>query len=105
VKIVFEHIVIFRFKESLSTEKQKDLVTTLMAFKQQISGIISLSAGLNETEELQNIHNYTLGLRITFQNQEALKSYLPHPVHQAFVHKLDGLLENVVVMDYPLMNP
>lgn len=102
---MFEHIVVFRFKDSLSKEKQRDFLNTLMAFKQQIPGIISLSAGINETEEVQNIHNYTLGLRITFQSKEALKNYLPHPVHQAFVHKLDGLLENVVVMDYPLMNP
>lgn len=100
---MFEHIVIFRFKEALPSEQQRELVTTLLAFQQQIPGIVGLSAGLNETGEVQNVHNYTLGLRITFQSQEALKRYLPHPAHQAFVQKLDGLVENVVVMDYPLV--
>lgn len=50
------------------------------------------------TEETENIHSYSLGLRITFENREALQSYLCHPMHQAFVQMLDGLVENVVVV-------
>ncbi|GGR26863.1 Dabb family protein [Deinococcus ruber] len=100
---MFEHIVIFRFKVLPSAEQLKTLVSTVQAFEQQIPGIVSLSAGLNETDEVQNIHNYSLGLRITFQSREALKAYLPHPAHQAFVSQLDGLIEHVVVMDYPLV--
>ena len=99
---MFEHLVIFQFKETLTLEQQKELVKAVLAFEEQIPGIAGLSAGINETAEVENIHNYTLGLRITFRDQEALRAYLPHPVHQAFVEKLDGLLENVVVVDYPI---
>ncbi|SMB97005.1 Dabb family protein [Deinococcus hopiensis] len=99
---MFEHIVIFRFKEPLSPEKQTELVGAILEFREQIPGIVGLSAGINETEEVQNIHDYTLGLRITFEDRDALKGYLPHPAHQAFVQWLDGLVESVVVMDYPV---
>ncbi|WP_328804398.1 Dabb family protein [Paenibacillus apii] len=53
------------------------------------------------TEETDNIHGYTLGLWVTFKDLESLRSYGPHPIHQEFVKSLDGLLENVVVVDYP----
>ncbi|WP_082084085.1 Dabb family protein [Paenibacillus beijingensis] len=45
--------------------------------------------------------NYTFGLRITFENQQSLREYATHPVHQQFVQSLNGILDNVVVVDYP----
>lgn len=54
------------------------------------------------TEEQENVHGYTLGLRVTFESQEALRAYGPHPAHQKFVSMLEGILENVVVVDYPI---
>ncbi|MGY2893805.1 Dabb family protein [Deinococcus sp. UYEF24] len=98
----YEHIVVFRFKPSVSRAQQDGLVATLLAFPGVIPGILELTAGINETEETENVHGYTLGLRITFQDRQALTAYQPHASHQAFVRQLDGLIENVVVMDYPV---
>lgn len=99
---MFEHLVSFKFKQPLSAQKEQELLAALMALKEQIPGIVSLSAGMNMTEEVDNIHGYSLGLRVTFQDREALRQYGPHPVHQQFVQMLDGLLDNVVVIDYPI---
>ncbi|MGO4501188.1 Dabb family protein, partial [Paenibacillus sp. 2RAB27] len=66
-------------------------------------GIFDISAGINVTEETENIKGYTLGLRVTFEDLASLRSYGPHPVHQEFVKALDGILENVIVVDYPLV--
>lgn len=99
---MYEHLVVFRFNEQYEPSREQDLVQALLALKKQIPGIIDLTAGVNVTEEKENVHGYTLGLRVTFKNQEALRAYGPHPAHQKFVSMLDGILENVVVVDYPV---
>lgn len=100
---MFEHLVVFKFKESISQDAEKNLLRMLLDFKgKKIPGIVDLSAGLNVTGEVENRHGYSLGLRVTFENMEALQEYGPHPVHQEFVSALDGLLDNVVVVDYPM---
>lgn len=100
---MFEHLVIFKFNSAITKEHEQALLDKLLTFKQTIPGIIDLSAGLNVTEETDNIHGYSLGLRVTFESQEALRQYGPHPAHQDFVNALDGLLDNVVVVDYPIL--
>jgi hypothetical protein len=100
---MYEHLVIFRFKQELSAEKKNELLESLLGFKGRIPGIADISAGYNVTEETNNIHGYSLGLRVTFESREALHAYGPHPVHQQFVKLLDGILENVVVVDYPIV--
>ncbi|WNR44195.1 Dabb family protein [Paenibacillus roseipurpureus] len=98
---MIEHLVIFKFNSAITPAKQNNLLEQLLAFRGRIPGIVDLSAGINVTEETENVHGYTLGLRVTFEDQAALRAYGPHPVHQAFVQSLDGMLDNVVVVDYP----
>ncbi|PKG21917.1 hypothetical protein CWS01_20055 [Niallia nealsonii] len=71
-------------------------------FKEGIPGILELTAGINVTEEKENIKGYTLGLRVTFKDKDALDQYGPHPLHQEFVGMLEGIIEDVIVVDYPL---
>lgn len=99
---MYEHLVVFRFRPDVPTAKQQELLDQLLAFRGAIPGIAQLTAGINVTEETGNIHGFSLGLRITFENQDALRAYGPHPIHQAFVRSLDGILEKVVVVDYPI---
>jgi hypothetical protein len=98
---MFEHLVVFKLKPSVTVEQQQSLVDKLLSFKGQIDGLIEVTAGINITEEMDNRHGFNLGLRVTFQDAQALRAYGPHPVHQAFVRMLDGILEQVVVVDYP----
>jgi hypothetical protein len=99
---MYEHLVCFKFNERFHPDMALRLVDALKAFKGRIPGIVEVTAGVNVTEETANIHGYTLGLRVTFESQDALRDYGPHPVHQQFVKQLDGLVDNVVVMDYPI---
>lgn len=100
--MMYEHLVVFKFNEQYRSETGEHLVQTLMALKNSIPGIVELTAGVNITEETENIHGYSLGLRVTFRDQEALRQYGPHPAHQHFVGLLEGIIENVVVVDYPI---
>jgi hypothetical protein len=98
---MYEHLVVFKFNSNITPPKQQELLNQLLGFQGRIPGIIDMSAGINVTDEKENVHGYTLGLRVTFDSLESLRSYGPHPVHKAFVKSLDGLLENVIVVDYP----
>jgi hypothetical protein len=99
---MFEHLVSFKFNEKLNPQKEKELIELLLTFKDSIPGIIELTTGINVTEETENIHGNTLGLRVTFPAKESLSQYGPHPLHLQFVKLLDGIIENVVVIDYPI---
>ncbi|MDB5085387.1 MAG: stress protein [Bacilli bacterium] len=98
-----EHIVIFKFREQLSSDKEKELVDLVYSFKKRIPGVVDVSAGINVTEETEKIHGYQFGFRITFENQDYLRNYRPHPVHKEFGQAIKGLTENVIVMDYPIL--
>ncbi|WP_261808142.1 Dabb family protein [Paenibacillus sp. N3.4] len=99
---MFEHLVSFKFNENYSPQIEKELLEILHSFKDHIPGIVELTAGVNMTEEVASVHGYTLGLRVTFQDLEHLRQYGPHPMHQKFVKRLEGIVENVVVIDYPI---
>ena len=101
---MYEHLVTFKFKEDISEEKKKELLDLLHGFKGVIPGMVDMSAGFNETKETENIHGYSLGLRVTFEDQLSLDQYGPHPAHQQFVQALDGLIDNVIGVDYPIRN-
>ncbi len=99
---MYEHMVFFKFNDKITFEKEQELLVSLQAFKGEIPGIIDLTAGFNVTEEKENHHGYSLGLRVTFENKQALDQYGPHPIHQRFVNLLDGIITSVVVVDYPI---
>lgn len=98
---MYEHLVVFKFNTYVTSAKQQELLDQLLTFRDSIPGIFDISAGINVTEETGNIKGYTLGLRITFEDLASLRSYGPHPVHQAFVKSLEDILEDVIVVDYP----
>lgn len=98
---MYEHLVFFKFNNNVASDKQKELLDQLLSFRGRIPGIVDISAGINVTEEIDNIKGYTLGLRVTFEDLASLRAYGPHPVHQAFVQSLAGILDDVIVVDYP----
>ncbi|XOJ01260.1 Dabb family protein [Paenibacillus polymyxa] len=99
---MIEHLVVFKFNDKTTLAKQQEWVAQLLALQEQIPGIVTLTAGINTTEETDRIQGYTIGLRVTFEDQDALRAYGPHPAHQAFVASLDGWVEDVIVVDYAI---
>jgi hypothetical protein len=99
---MYEHMVFFKFNNCLTPEKENELLAKLKAFKGVIPGIIDLTTGVNVTEEEGRAQGFSLGLRVTFIDKEALIKYGPHPIHQDFVQSLKGVIEDVIVVDYPL---
>lgn len=97
-----EHIVLFKFNDQYTEEIEAALLAKLQSFKTEIAGIVELTAGRNDTQETDRAQGYALGLRITFESQQALDDYLPHPVHRQFGQMLQGIMDDVIVVDYPV---
>jgi len=99
---MFEHIVLLKFKPHVSNSEKEDAVNRTHDFKGNIPGIIDLSAGINVTEETEHVQGFTLGIRVTFENQQACRDYIQHPLHQRLLQSIGPLVEGIVVMDYPV---
>ncbi|GIP23592.1 Dabb family protein [Paenibacillus sp. J22TS3] len=98
---MFEHIVLLKFKPEASDTEKENAVNRAQDFKENIPGIVDLSAGINMTEETEHMQGFTLGIRVTFENQQACRNYIQHPLHQDFLQSIGPLVEGIVVMDYP----
>lgn len=99
---MFEHIVLLKLKSNVPADQQEDVAKRAQAFKGAIPGIVDLSAGINVTEEVEHSQGYTLGIRVTFENQQACRDYVQHPLHQNFLQSVGPLVEGIVVVDYPI---
>ncbi|WP_046174288.1 Dabb family protein [Domibacillus indicus] len=97
---MYEHLVSFKFKEDVTIEKQQELALKILALKGKVPGAMDVTAGVNTTEETENIQGYTFGMRITFKDKESLDNYLPHPLHQEILSTIEGMIDNVIVVDY-----
>ena len=95
------HVVCFKFKESAYPSEIRLVEQEFSALKDKIPGILSLEWGLNDSPEGLN-KKFTHCFIVTFKNQHARKTYLPHPDHQAFVSILKPILEDVFVIDFTL---
>ena len=69
---MFEHIVLLKFKPDVSIEAKESAIKRAHDFKRNIPGIVELSVGINVTEEIEHMQGFTLGIRVTFEDQQAL---------------------------------
>ena len=89
------HIVLFKFKESTTSEQKEAVIFNLRSLKDEIPGIIDLKAGLNVSDKHKG---FEIGLSILFNDKKALEQYGPHPKHQNVVTHLkdNGLLDMII---------
>lgn len=98
----WQHIVFFKFNEKSTNEYEQCLLNLLLSFKKTIPGIVELTAAFNETDELDRIQGFRLGLQIIFENKQSLIAYATNSNHLYFQEQLAPVFENAIVVDYPL---
>ncbi|HEV2613594.1 MAG TPA: Dabb family protein [Gammaproteobacteria bacterium] len=101
--MTIRHIVLLRFKPSLSKTDIEKIMQTFGGLKNSIPQIMSFSWGENNSPE--NLHQrYLHGFIMEFKNDLDRKIYLEHPEHiklaQELIHPaiVEGALP--VVFDY-----
>ena len=95
------HLVCLKFKETATADQIAEIEKRFPLLKESIEGIVSIEWGTNNSPEGLN-KGFTHCFIVTFHNDAARSSYLPHPNHQGFVDILKPLLEDVFVIDYNL---
>ena len=98
-KPVLKHIVLYKFKDSLTKAKVDEVINAFNALPSKVPGIIGYEAGTNVSKEGKS-EGLTHSFVLTFKTMEDLDAYIAHPAHQAYVEIVKTRREKVVVFDY-----
>jgi len=93
------HVVSFKFKKEASPAEVQKIEEAFAALRGKIPQIASLEWGTNISGENLD-KGFTHMWVSTFADAAALKVYLDHPDHQAFVKLLKPSLEDAFVFDF-----
>lgn len=96
---VLRHVVMFKFTDGAPEEKVREIEKRFAALPLQIDAICDFEWGTDvSVENLQQ--GFTHCFVVTFQSEEDLATYLPHPQHLKFVELIRPHVDQVLVLDY-----
>ncbi len=93
------HVVLFKFKDTATTEEIKKVEEAFGKLPSQIKQIKKYEWGINNSPEGLN-QGLTHCFLVTFKSEADRAIYLPHPAHKAFVEILLPHLDKATVIDY-----
>ncbi|HEV7280040.1 MAG TPA: Dabb family protein [Pirellulaceae bacterium] len=93
------HVVLFKFKESVTEEQIQEVVTAFAGMKEKIDAIKDFEWGTDVGVENKS-EGFTHGFVVTFDSTEGRDEYLPHPAHKDFGKVVAGKLDKVLVFDF-----
>ena len=99
---MIQHIVLLKLKPDATAEQKAALMDGLIALKDKISGIESVSGGDDNSPEGKQ-HGFNWGFVMTFADADARDAYLPHPDHKVLGQQLlRPIVDDVLVFDYEI---
>lgn len=98
-KSFLRHVVLFKFKNDSTSKDIKKIENAFRALPEQIPEILAFEWGTDVSIE-NKAQGFSHCFFLTFANEAARATYLPHPAHKAFKKILDPHLEKVLVIDY-----
>ena len=81
--MTLQHIVLFSYPEDLSDADAAEMRGQIEAWPSEIPGIKALRFGTDITGERTGGHQYLLYME--FDDEDTLRAYQGHPVHQRFL--------------------
>jgi hypothetical protein len=102
---MIRHTVLLKVRTDVSDQEIADVFTALKNLKSEITGILTISAGKdNSPEGLQRGHTH--GFTVDFDSAASRDAYLPHPAHQkvgaCIVAICEGGLAGITVVDWEM---
>ncbi len=97
------HVVLFKFKEGTTQKKIVEAEKAFSSLPAKIPQIRGFEWGINNSPEGVD-KGFTHCFFLTFDSEEDREVYLPHPDHKAFGKILEPILEDVLVVDYWVMD-
>lgn len=102
---MIRHIVLLKFRPDLDESAIRHALDAVLALKERIGGIRSITVGTNESpEKLEK--GFRHGFVVDFADAAARDAYLPHPAHVEVGRQLteaaQGGAEGILVFDYEI---
>ena len=94
-----QRIVCFKFKPGTSPEAIQQHMRGFANLKDSISYILSYQAGPTVKGDLAEKGEYDVMHYCTYRNEEEIKLYAVHPVHQRFIKQNKAIWEKVLVIN------
>ncbi len=96
---LLRHVVLFKFKDGTTPAQIKEVEDAFRALPGKIDAIADFEWGTDVSVE-NKAQGYTHCFFVTFADEAARATYLPHPDHKAFGKVLRPHLDKVLVIDY-----
>ncbi|MDB5246153.1 MAG: Stress responsive alpha-beta barrel protein [Segetibacter sp.] len=96
---LIQRIVCFKFKVDASSAAIVRHMQGFQNLKDSISFILSYRAGPTVNGDLTGKQEYDVMHYCTFRNEEEIKLYSVHPVHQRFIQQNKSIWEKVLVIN------
>jgi hypothetical protein len=94
-----QRIVCFKFKAGTSPEAIQQHMRGFANLKDSIAYILSYQAGPTVKGDLTETPEYDVMHYCTYRNEEEIKLYSVHPVHQRFIKHNKAIWEKVLVIN------
>lgn len=98
---MIRHILLIKFKQSAEPSQLDELRALFESMPDKVEGVVSVEWGMNDSPEGKN-QGYTHAVFMTFADEDGRQNYLPHPEHDALRQVFRPLLEDIIVVDYPV---
>lgn len=96
---LLRHVVMFKFKDSVSDEEIREVERAFAALPGKIDAIADFEWGTDISVE-GKAKGFTHCFFVSFRDKEGRAEYLPHPAHQEFVKLVGPRIDDVLVVDY-----
>jgi Stress responsive A/B Barrel Domain len=93
-----QRIVCFKFKPGITAEARQKHMRGFAGLKDSISYILSYHAGPTVKADMGELE-YDVMHYTTYRNEEEIKLYAVHPVHQRFIRDNKAVWEKVLVIN------
>jgi len=98
---MIEHIVLFKFKPSITLEEKNQLIVRLEALADQVEGIVQLKVN---GDILRTEDSFDLGLFVTLADRTSLQRYGESGDRQATSAYARSLCDQIVLFDFEAGN-
>src|SRR5690625_7968486 len=98
---MIRHILLIQLKCTAQRARLESVRELVSGLGEKIEGVSGVEWGVNDSPEGKN-KNFTHVVMMTFADEAARQRYLVHPEHMALVDVFIPLLEDIVVVDYPV---
>lgn len=95
---MIRHIALIKYPDPDRPGLREEAAELLEPFSSGIPGIRDFHWGFDVSGRSRGYH---LGLVMAFEDEETLRAYTPHPLHQAFVQWNQSQGGEVLAFDFP----